>query len=58
MELAEICVRVGFCKSKTEARCHIAAGAIRVDDKKITDPKVQLYVDMETKTYCLVSSTE
>ena len=58
MELAEICVRVGFCKSKTEARRHIAAGAIRVDDKKITDPKAQLYVNMETKTYCLVSSTE
>jgi ribosomal protein S4 len=38
MELAEICVLVGFCKSKTEARKSIAAGAIRINDIKVTDP--------------------
>ena len=54
MELAEICVRVGFCKSKSEARRHIAAGAIRIDDKKITDPKAQLFVDLEKKKYYIL----
>ena len=49
MEIAEICVAVGFCKSKSEARRAIESGAIRINDKKVTDPRAHLLVDKEAK---------
>jgi tyrosyl-tRNA synthetase len=54
MEIAEICVAVGFCKSKSEARRMIEAGAIRVNDKKVTDPRAHLLVDKKVKKYYIV----
>jgi tyrosyl-tRNA synthetase len=55
MELVEICIMVGFCKSKSEARRLISSGAIRLDDKKITDPTAKLYIDVDAKKYFVLS---
>lgn len=54
MELAEICVMVGFCKSKSEARRMIEAGAIRINDQKVTDPRAQLLVDKNANKFYIV----
>lgn len=54
MELAEICVMVGFCKSKSEARRAIESGAIRINDKKVTDPKAHLLVDKNANKFYIV----
>ena len=51
MELAEICVFVGFCKSKSEARRVIESGAIRLDGKKITEPKARLFINKQLNKY-------
>jgi ribosomal protein S4 len=54
MELAEICVAVGFCRSKSEARRAIESGAIRVNDKKVTDPRAHLVVDKAAKKFYII----
>ena len=46
---------VGFCKSKSEARRLISSGAIRIGDKKITDPTAKLYIDIDAKKYFVLS---
>ena len=49
IEVAELCVRVGFCKSKSEARRAIEQGAIRFNDKKVLDPFARLLFDIDNK---------
>lgn len=51
IEVAELCVKVGFCKSKSEARRAIEQGAIRLDDKKVLDPFARLLIDIGNKKY-------
>ena len=36
IEVAELCVSAGLCKTKSEARRAIESGAVRLDDKKVT----------------------
>jgi len=55
MELAEICVFVGFCKSKSEARRAIRSGAIRINDNKITDPNAHLIIDKAANRFYIVA---
>ena len=42
MDVAELFVRAGLVKSKTEARKQIKNGGIRVADIKINDPYAQI----------------
>lgn len=44
-EVAELCVDVGWCKSKTEARKAIKNGAIKLGDFKVSDPFAKLFID-------------
>ena len=43
LELVEILVQCGFCKSKTEGRKLIKGGAIKLNDVKITHPFARLF---------------
>lgn len=42
VDVAELLVKVGFCKTKSEARRHIEGGAIKLHNTKVTDPFAQL----------------
>ena len=55
IEIAELCVKVGFCKSKSEARRYIEQGSIRLDDKKVFDPFSCLLIDKEKQKYYVIS---
>mgnify|MGYP006268288801 CR=1 FL=1 len=57
-EVAEICVTVGFAKSKSEARRLITQGAIRFDDIQIHDPYARLVYDTEVKKWYFIMGNE
>lgn len=42
MSIVDLCLLVGFAKSKSEARRMIEQGGIRINDVKITDPKLMV----------------
>lgn len=56
MELAEIYIKAGLVKSKSEFRRFVEGGAVKVHDKKITDPKARLALDSEAEEYILFQS--
>jgi ribosomal protein S4 len=43
IELVDILVKVGFCKSKTEGRKLIKGGAIKLNDVKVNSPFARLF---------------
>ena len=45
VDLSEQCVRVGFAKTKSEARRLIKQGGIRIDDRVVKDPFARLAAD-------------
>jgi len=54
MLLTELCVYVGFCKTKSEARRLIEGGGFRVNDKKITEPNSYLIVDKQNNIFYII----
>jgi tyrosyl-tRNA synthetase len=44
MDLAQLFVESGLCKSKTEFRNGVKNGGIRVQDMKITDPFARITI--------------
>lgn len=45
VDVAELFVRAGLVKSKSEARKQILNGGLRVNDIKITDPHARVIAD-------------
>lgn len=58
MEIAELCVRAGFTKSKSEARKLIKNGGIKIQDMKVTDPFARVVRDTENNQIILVEKGE
>ena len=58
IEVAELCVRAGLCKSKSEARRAIEQGAIKIDDKKVLDPFARLLFDIDNKKYYTIKDKQ
>ena len=53
MDLAEIIVKAKFSKTKTEARRHITAGGIRLNDIKLFDPFARLAMAPDGHFLCI-----
>lgn len=47
IDLADVIVKSNLAGTKSEARRHIASGAIRLNDRKIEDPFARLMLDAE-----------
>ena len=58
MDIAELCVTAGLCKSKSEARKQIKNGGIKVQDIRIIDPFARLVRNPETNEVIIVEKTQ
>ena len=50
--LVEVALETGWFKSKSDFRRQVDQGAVRINDKKITDPTARLVL-IENKMICL-----
>jgi len=53
-DIAVICMKAGWVKTKSEARRVIASGGIRLEDIPITDPLARLVFDGDKDTFFLL----
>jgi len=58
MDIAELCVTAGLCKSKSEARKQIKNGGIKVQDIRIIDPFARLVRNPETNEVIIVEKPQ
>lgn len=54
MELSEIYIKAGLVNSKSDFRRNVEGGAVRVMDKKVSDPRARLVLDSEASEYILL----